>query len=122
MTKKELTCVVCPAGCRISVILDDAGNITEITGHTCPRGKSYAQTEITHPVRTLTTTVVLEGAKSGACVLPVKTSRPLSKDLLFHAMRALTGFSTAAPVAVGQILLKDFMEPGVDLIACKTIE
>ncbi|MBQ8640756.1 MAG: DUF1667 domain-containing protein [Clostridia bacterium] len=120
METRELTCVVCPAGCRITVILED-GKVTDVTGQTCPRGKTYAVSEVTHPVRTLTTTVLLEGAVCGAKTLPVKTNKPISKELLFAAMQELAGFTVSAPVSTGTVLLKDFMEPGVDLIACKTV-
>ncbi|MBR5445611.1 MAG: DUF1667 domain-containing protein [Clostridia bacterium] len=121
METRELTCVVCPAGCKLTVTLED-GKVTGVTGHTCPRGKTYAQNEVTHPVRTLTTTVLLDNAVCGAKTLPVKTSKPLSKGLLFAAMEELTGYTVTAPVAVGDVLLKDFMESGVDLVACKTVK
>ena len=53
--KRELTCIVCPIGCQLSVTLEN-GVVTEVTGNTCPRGKQYAIDECTHPVRTITTT------------------------------------------------------------------
>lgn len=121
METKELTCVVCPAGCRITVTLED-GKVTDVKGNTCPRGKIYAENEVTHPVRTLTTTVGLDNAKNGAKTLPVKTNHPLSRELLFAAMKELSGFTVSAPVTVGTVLLKDFMEPGVDLVACKNVQ
>ena len=120
METRELTCVVCPAGCKITVTLED-GKVTDVKGQTCPRGKTYAQNEVTHPVRTLTTMVLLENAAAGTKTLPVKTNKPLSKELLFAAMDELAGFAVKAPVTVGTVLLKDFMEPGVDLVACKTV-
>ena len=58
-TVKKLTCVVCPAGCPLEVTLDESGKILSVTGNTCKRGQSYAESELTHPVRTLTTTVKL---------------------------------------------------------------
>ncbi len=121
METRELTCVVCPAGCKLTVTLED-GKVIDVTGQTCARGKNYAEAEVTHPVRTLTTTVALTGAKSGSVMLPVKTSCPISRGLLFDAMEELTGFTVAAPVCVGDILVKDFMEPGCHLVACKTVE
>ena len=82
VTTKELTCVVCPAGCRITVTLTD-GVVTEVTGNTCPRGKKYAETEVTHPVRTLTTTVGITGSATHH-MLPVKTSRPIPREDLIE--------------------------------------
>ena len=53
--KRELTCIVCPIGCQLSVTLEN-GVVTEVIGNTCPRGKQYAIDECTNPVRTITTT------------------------------------------------------------------
>ena len=119
VTTKELTCVVCPAGCRITVTLTD-GVGTEVTGNTCPRGKKYAETEVTHPVRTLTTTVGITGSATHH-MLPVKTSRPIPREDLMDAMAQLAGFTVSAPVHTGDVLIADFIEMGCDLVACKEI-
>ena len=37
---KELTCIVCPRGCRLSI--DEKLNVT---GNFCPRGANYAKDE-----------------------------------------------------------------------------
>lgn len=118
---KELTCVVCPAGCRITAELDENGKVINVTGNTCPRGKTYAESEITNPVRTLTTTVTITGAASEAVTLPVKTSRPIPRGALFEAMEKIRVIVATAPVKTGDILIADFIEPGTNLIACKTI-
>jgi len=54
-------------------------------------------------------------------MLPVKTNKPISRELLFDAMRQLEGYVVKAPVKSGDVLIRDFMEPGVELVACKTI-
>ena len=51
MEKRELVCVSCPMGCAITVELDDNGQVTSVTGNTCPRGDKYARQECTHPER-----------------------------------------------------------------------
>lgn len=118
-TTKELTCVVCPAGCRITVTLTD-GAVTNVAGNTCVRGKKYAESEVTNPVRTLTTTVCITGSTKHH-MLPVKTSRPIPRGDLIHAMAQLNGFTVPAPVHTGDILIADFIEMGCDLVACKDI-
>ena len=55
MEVRELTCVACPMGCQMTASIDN-GVVVSVTGNTCPRGKKYAETECTHPVRPLTTT------------------------------------------------------------------
>ena len=118
MTTRELTCVVCPAGCRMTVTLDGGGAVLEVEGNTCARGKNYAVSEITHPVRTLTSTVPLRGA-AGKKTLPVRTDRPIPKEKLFEAMEILRGVRAQVPVKTVDVLIADFIEQGTNLIACR---
>lgn len=121
MTTKELTCVVCPAGCRIRVTLDDNGAVTEVTGQTCPRGKTYAESEVTHPVRTLTSTVRILTA-DGRKMLPVRTDKPIPRETLAQAMELVRKITVSAPVKTGDCIAADFIEPGTNLVACKDFD
>ncbi|MGN1347071.1 MAG: DUF1667 domain-containing protein [Eubacteriales bacterium] len=121
MSTKELTCVVCPAGCRITVTLDEAGRVTDVTGQTCVRGKKYAESEVTHPVRTLTSTVTVQ-TKDGVKMLPVRTDRPIPRPTLFEAMEIVRTVKASAPIHTGDILVENFIEEGTNLIACKDFE
>jgi len=121
MTTKNLTCIVCPMGCQLEVTLNDDGKIESITGNTCKRGYAYAETEFTHPTRTLTSTVKLVGSKSEK-LLPVRTATPIPKQSLFEAMKQLNAVSVKVPVRVGDVVIADFIEKGTNLIATKTIE
>ena len=117
-TKKELTCVVCPAGCHMTVTLGEDGAIEAIEGYTCMRGKNYAESEITHPVRTLTSTVPVSTA-AGKRMLPVRTDRAIPKEKLFEAMEIIRKTRAKAPVSTGDVLIADFIEAGTNLIACR---
>jgi len=121
MTTKQLTCVVCPAGCRMTVTLDDAGNVTKVEGNTCVRGKSYAESEITHPVRTLTSTVPIN-TKNGSKMLPVRTDKPIPKESLFRAMEIIESITANAPTKTGEVIVANFIENGTNLVACKDID
>ncbi|MBE6726127.1 MAG: DUF1667 domain-containing protein [Ruminococcaceae bacterium] len=118
MTTRELTCVVCPAGCRMTVTLDEGGAVLSVEGNTCKRGKDYAISEITHPVRTLTSTVPLTTAE-GEKMLPVRTDKAIPKEKLFEAMAIIRKSKASAPVHTGDVLIPDFIEPGTNLVACK---
>lgn len=116
---KTMTCIVCPIGCELSVSYElKDGKATDITvsGNTCKRGVKYAVTELTDPQRTLTTTIRTEGG-SGA-LLPVKSSKPIPKDKLFEGMAIVNANKAILPVKVGQVIIADFVTPGVDLVAC----
>ena len=115
-----LTCVVCPAGCRMTAEQDETGAVINVSGNTCPRGKLYAEAELTHPVRTLTTTVAVHSKTDRR--LPVKTDKPISKESLFRAMEEIKKIRVTVPVKRGDVIAADFMEPGINLVACKTVE
>ena len=117
---RKMTCVVCPVGCRMEAQIDENGAVTAVTGNTCPRGKAYALSEIANPVRTLTTTVKLQNAKEA--MLPVKTSQPIPKPALLEAMRQIKTITLSPPIQTCTIILKNFIQPGINLVACKTVE
>ncbi len=56
---QTVTCIRCPRGCSVAVHFDDE-KIVEVSGNACPRGNSYARAEVTHPVRTVTTTIPVD--------------------------------------------------------------
>ncbi len=117
--KKELTCVVCPIGCKLTAEIEN-GKVISVTGNTCPRGKKYAESELTNPVRTLTSSVRII-TDLGTRMLPVKTSSPIPKGKLFEAMEIIHGIKVQSPVKVGDVILSDFIEKGIDLVACKNM-
>ena len=54
--KKDMICISCPMGCRISAEWDNDSDIT-VTGNKCQRGVVYGQEEILSPRRVVTATV-----------------------------------------------------------------
>lgn len=111
MKTTELTCIVCPMGCTLTVTQNQEGEILSVEGNTCPRGVSYAKNELLHPVRTLTTTVKTASGK----LLPVKTDRPIPKESLFAAMEQVNGVIAPDGVKIGDVLLADLF--GANLVA-----
>ena len=112
---KELICITCPRGCRLSV--DDNLNVT---GNFCPRGAAYAKAELTHPVRMVTSSVnVISEVESR---LPVKTKEPIPKELIFKVMEEISNTVVKAPIKIGDVVIKDVLSTGVDIIATKNIE
>lgn len=112
--ERQLTCIVCPMGCTLSVQIDD-GKIVNVSGNTCPRGKVYAQDECTHPVRTVTTTV------RTACgqMLPVKTKNPIAKEKVKNAMEIINKVVVVLPISVGDVIIEDVFDS--PLVAAKSM-
>ena len=109
---REMTCIVCPKGCQLRVSLGEKGEILEITGFTCPRGKQYAVDECTHPVRTVTSTARAENGE----VVPVKTAVPIPKELVFACMEAINRATVCLPARIGDVLIPNVLNTGVDVV------
>lgn len=110
----HLTCINCPLGCALEVTLED-GEVISVTGNTCPRGEAYGKKEVTNPTRVVTSTVrVKNGVRS---VVSGKTRKDIPKDAIFAITDALTHVEVTAPVRIGDVLVKDIADTGVDFVA-----
>lgn len=109
--KRNLTCVECPMGCSIEVELEN-GKATSVTGNSCPRGKMYAENEVVCPKRVLTSSVRMKDGN----MISVKTNAPVKKAETFEIMKKINAAHPAAPVRIGDVIVKEITE-GVDLIA-----
>lgn len=112
---KELTCIICPKGCSLKI--DDKLNVT---GAGCPRGVRYAKKELTHPERTVTSTVEIKDAFITR--LPVKTDKPVLKEKMMDVMAEIKKTCVTAPVKKGDVIIKDVCSLGVDVVAARTLE
>ena len=112
--KKEYICIVCPKGCHIVV---DGENIS---GYTCLRGLNYVKQESIDPRRILTTTVKVNDKNIRVC--PVKSSDTLPKDKLFASMEEINKISVNLPIKLHQVVIKNILNTGVDIITNKEIK
>lgn len=119
MKRKELICIGCPMGCPIVVEMED-GKVLSVTGNTCPRGESYARKEVTNPTHIVTTTVRVDGGK--VPMINVKTEQDIPKDKIFECIAALRGVTMKAPVHIGDIILENVADTGVNIVAAGNVE
>lgn len=119
MKRRELICIGCPMGCPIVVEMED-GKVLSVTGNTCPRGESYARKEVTNPTRIVTTTVRVDGGK--VPMINVKTELDIPKDKIFECIAALRGVTMKAPVHIGDIILENVADTGVNIVAAGNVE
>ena len=112
---KELTCIVCPRGCRLTI--DDNLNVT---GNSCPRGAQYAKDEMTNPKRMITSIVRVKNREN--MMVSVKTSTSIPKGKIFDILEEIAKVSVDAPIHIGDILIKDVLGTGSDIVATKEIK
>lgn len=117
---KKLTCICCPLGCSIETDMQ-GGSVVAVRGNGCPNGEKYAHTELTAPVRTLTSTVALVNSKSGMRLAPVRSSEPIPKDKLFDCMKEIANISVSAPVRIGDTVLQNAAGTGISIIITRDI-
>lgn len=118
METRELTCINCPLGCLLTVTMD-GDEIKEISGYTCPRGKAYAEKEVTNPTRIVTSTVrVVDGTRER---VSCKTASDIPKDMIFDVMKAINAASAEAPVVIGEVLISDVAGTGADVVATANV-
>lgn len=113
--QKNIICVSCPMGCGITVELNDKGEVVSVTGNTCKRGDAYARSECTHPVRSLATTVRVDGGVHN--VVPCKSAGPLPKDKIFDCMKEISVVRVKAPVTLGDVLVENICGTGINIVA-----
>ena len=144
----ELTCIVCPKGCRLRV---DDQNGYKVTGNICARGEAYGREEALDPKRTVTSTVrILFERHKGAhppvapvapaipqplplvsyfrpdapqieARLPVKTSAPVPKASIMDVMREVNRITVRGPARLGDVIAANIAGTGVDLLATRTM-
>jgi len=114
MITKEMTCIVCPVGCQMTVTLEDS-RVTNVTGNACNRGPVYAADECTAPKRMLTTTVFAE-VDGRRVPVPVKTKEAIPKALLFDAMKVINVVTVTAPASRGDIVVANLLNTGINVI------
>ena len=124
MEKKTMTCINCPMGCQVTVEYELKNGKADpdsfiITGNTCPRGKTYAESEMTDPVRTVTGTVSVTGGDLP--VVSVKTDRPVPKDRVMDVADELMKLKAAAPVKTGDVIAAKICGTDADIVATSNV-
>lgn len=115
---KQLVCIGCPKGCNLTV---DEENNYAVSGNGCEVGARYGKEELTNPTRVITTTVRLKNS-SYLHQLPVKSSKPISKSLMFQIMEYLKDVEVSVPIDMSEIIVENILDTSVDIVACREVK
>lgn len=113
----ELICITCPKGCHLKV---DEENDYAVTGNSCPRGAEYGKNELKNPKRVITSTVKTNSDEHPRC--PVKTAGAVAKGKMFDVMALLDDITLTTPIKVGDVVIENVLNTGINIVACKNIE
>ena len=117
--KKTIVCTICPNGCEISAEYTSKDDF-RIEGQRCKRGYEYSFNECFDPKRTFTASVTIKGAERK--MLPLRSSAPVPKEKMTEIADEIKKITVDAPVSSRQIIIKDVLGTGVDLISSMTID
>jgi CxxC motif-containing protein len=116
--RKEYTCIICPNGCEIAV--EAVGTqIVAMEGATCNRGKEYVEQELIDPQRNIATSVLVEGGTLP--LVSVRLTQMIPKARIFDVMNEIKTVKLVAPVAMGQIVIKNVLGLTSDIVATKQV-
>lgn len=123
-TTRHFHCTTCPSECALTIEtrIDENGveHVLLVQGNRCARGRKFAEQEVIRPMRILATTIVVRGGDEK--LLPVRTARPIPRDLHLSAMRDIRHASVTAPVHMGDVVMSDLLGTGVDLVASMNVD
>ena len=114
--ERNLTCIICPRGCTLTVSID--GENVKVSGQGCPKGEKYGIDECVNPVRTVTSIIRVDNRED--TMVSVKTADPISKGKIFELMEIIRDVKVSAPVHIGDVLIENVF--GTNVIATKDIK
>ncbi|MBQ8082839.1 MAG: DUF1667 domain-containing protein [Clostridia bacterium] len=113
MTEQTIVCITCPRGCTMNVKQD--GDEITVTGNSCKRGEVFAVNELTHPMRTICSTVSTAFPESP--VLPCRVSTDIPKEMIFDVMKEINKVVVKERIGRGDVIIPDVLGTGADVIA-----
>ncbi len=112
----NMTCINCPMGCALTV--EKVGDEIVVKGNTCARGAVYGKQEFLLPMRVVTSLVRVKNST----VVPVKTKGQVPKDKIFDVLNVLKTIEMNSPVHIGDVVVKNILGLGVDVVATKNVQ
>jgi CxxC motif-containing protein len=112
----ELVCIACPIGCRLMVTTGTESDV-EVSGNRCPRGETYGKEELLAPRRIVTAAVPTRSSSFPSA--PVRTDKPLARELIPQLLQTLYARTADLPIRLGDTLIDDFH--GVRVLFTRTL-
>ena len=120
----QFNCTTCPSECLLTVEVerDADGAVVEarsVTGNSCPRGNTFAHQELTCPCACSPPPLPYP-ARRGPAARAHGRSHPAGAPRPGHGL--IRGLVIEAPIRMGDVVLEDLLNTGIDLIASMDID
>jgi len=112
---KKFVCIVCPNSCELTINEETL----EVSGNKCKRGEEFAISEITHPMRSISSTV--KTIFKDTPVVPVRVSSEIPKDKIFDVMAKINKAVIRERIGKGEVVIKNVCDLNVDVITTSDV-
>jgi CxxC motif-containing protein len=121
MKTRELICVLCPNGCSVRVDIEEGSPscIRNMEGCQCEKGLEWAEQEICNPVRTITSSILVEDGEMPLVSVRTDVAVPLEKILA--VMEEIRGKIVRAPIESGDLLICNPAGVCCNLVATRAV-
>ena len=116
---REFTCIMCHLGCSLEVT-EENGQVIDVKGNTCPKGREYAVQEVTAPMRNIASSIRIDGGELP--LASVRLSAPIPKKDIFRAMEEIRKVHLTAPVYIGDVVISHLLGTEADVIVTKNVK
>lgn len=110
--QKEITCTECANRCRL--LVEQQGDEILVQGNRCPRGLKSGREEFLG--ERVTVHGFVRSPVEGVEKIPVQTSKPVAKGMVYKVTLAIKRVKVTVPVTAGTILVENISSTGADLI------
>ncbi len=114
----EFVCIACPIDCMLTVTVGADGEIL-VAGNRCPKGDVFAREEMLAPKRVVTAVVRTDSPRFP--FIPVRTDKPLPRELIPGLMADLSRLEVRLPARLGTVLMENYQGSGVGVILTRTL-
>ncbi|NEZ48011.1 DUF1667 domain-containing protein [Clostridium niameyense] len=113
---REFICKGCNKKCILTI---EDNDYKKIKGNECNLGIDYGKLYNNSTKGIFTSLVRVKGSKNN--IVPVKTTRPIDRSLWIACSKALSRLYVGAPIKIGDIICKNILNTGVDIVCTKNI-
>jgi CxxC motif-containing protein len=121
MKTREMICVICPNGCQLQVEIQGGEKlkVTDVTGNLCDKGPEWARQEIVNPMRTISSSVLVE--QGDFPLVSVRTDSPISLKKIFDVMKEIKTARVKAPIKIGDIIITKVAGMPCNIVATRNV-
>jgi len=121
MIEKEFICIVCPNSCPIMVQYEDGNSpkLISAEGSCCTRGNAWVQQEIENPMRTFSSSVLVDNGDF--IEASVRLTKPVPLTKIFDVMEVIKKLRLQAPLSIGDVILSNPAGTMTDVIVTRNV-